>query len=233
MSKKNIKTNRAAWLALLLMSALILPGCVSTVRILTPTFNELEDKVLRVEVSRGPMVLLAPEVETPGVVGTMLYHGGTARGIAFYGGDRNDIHPAAEDVIPYRWLNITARGLWKEASILGTGGISGGIFPAVIADGVPLLKKGDWVDMYIPAPKTFSISNHSFLTVVRLVCTVEDKACQKREKKKLGRVQGQLVQPKGTFDWASVSITPHYTMDGQWLPGKELFRPASTENQGE
>lgn len=233
MTKQNIKTNRAAWLVLVLMSVLILPGCVSTLRILTPTFNELEDKVLRVEVTTGQLLFSAPEVETPGPYSTKLYNGGSTISIAVYGGDRNDTHPVAEDVIPYRWHPITARGLWKEASLLGTGGISSGIFPAVIADGVPLLKKGDWVDIYIPAPKTFSISNHSFLTVVRLVCAVEDKACQKREKKKLGRVRGQLVQPKGTFDWASVSITPHYTMDGQWLPGKELFRPTPAENQGE
>jgi hypothetical protein len=45
-----------------------------------------------------------------------------------------------------------------------------------------------------------------------MVCAVADKACQKREKKKLGRVQGQLVQPK-------------VPLDGKWLLGKEVFRP--------
>jgi hypothetical protein len=216
-------SNRTAWLFLTLMGVLTLSGCTSTMRMLTPTFDELEAKVLRVEVTDGSLRMTAPEVETPGAVGTKLYD--NPRVIAFYGGDPNDTHVAPEDVVPYRWNLIMARGIWKEPSLFGTGGFQGGPFPALAADGIPLLKNGDWVDVYTPPAKTFSMRNHSFMTIVRLVCTVEDKDCQKQEKKKLGRVQGQLVQPKGTFDWDSVTITPHFTLDGQWLPGKEVFRP--------
>lgn len=231
MTKQTNKSNRTAWLVLTLMGVLSLSGCMSTARMLTPTFDELEAKVLRVEVTDGRLRITAPEVETPGAVGTTMYE--NPRLIAFYGGDPDDTKVKPEEVVPYRWNLIMARGVWKEPSLFGTGGIMGGPFPALAADGIPLLKNGDWVDIYIPPAKTFSMSKHSFLTIVRLVCTVEDEACQKQEKKKLGRVQGQLVQPKGTFDWDSVTITPHFTLDGQWLPRKEVFRPAQKENQGE
>ena len=231
MTKQNTKPNRIPLLFLALMGVLTLSGCVSTARMLTPTFDELEAKVLRVEVTDGRLRFTTPEVETPGVGGTLLYK--NPRAVAFYGGDPTDINPTPEEVIPYRWNLIMAQGIWKEPSLFGTGGVMGGPFSALAADGIPLLKKGDWVDIYIPRAKTLSMRNRSFLTIVRLVCTVEDKDCQKQEKKKLGRVQGQLVQPKGTFDWDSVTITPHFTLDGQWLPGKEVFRPAPKGNQGE
>lgn len=133
--------------------------------------------------------------------------------------------PAAPaDIVPYRVLSASPNGAWEGSGVFNNGPI--GNAASFVDDSVPLLKDGDWVDVYLhePVGGDLSVKEHRYATVVRLVCMSEDKACMKREKA-AGRVPGRVVQSKGQFDPRQIHVSPHMDLSGNWLPGMEPVRP--------
>jgi hypothetical protein len=127
--------------------------------------------------------------------------------------------PPAEQIAQYRWVRVAAPAWkWKAGK-----GLSAPTGPAtvLVADSVPLLHDGDWVDLYVPPNRV--MGKNRWLTVVRLVCKDDDDACKAREQASGGKPEGQVVANE--FDEASISITPHYDANGNWLPGKQPARP--------
>lgn len=197
-------------LAALLGAATLSGGCVAVGKVLVANYHMMEGKVVRLAVYDG-RAKGGPE-ESAKV-------GRAVNGKPFleiYGG----IMPSAEMVVPYRWAEVAAPGAWKAGTFLGNG--PQGHVAARVADGVPFLKVGDWVDVYVP--KNLSHAQHRWLTVIKLVCKTEDKQCQARESKAAGKPKGQVVAetlPGGV----EPALTPHYDMAGNWLPGKKPSRP--------
>lgn len=121
--------------------------------------------------------------------------------------------------MPYRWVYVLAPGGWDAVPFYQNG--PQGYVVAMVADGVPMLHDKDWVDVYVPE-SPLSVDKHRWLTVVKLVCKYDDKACQKQDL--VGKANGQYV-PDAHYLLTDFSITPHYDMAGNWLPGKEPARP--------
>jgi hypothetical protein len=129
----------------------------------------------------------------------------------------------SDQTVPYRFTIFTANGPW-EGTTLRNGGYAAGTAGAFVDDSVPLLKKGDLVDVYSHANP--SMKDRRYFTVVRQVCVADDKACAEREKGTWKKAVGWIVQPRGQFDERRLSVTPHMDLNGEWLPGKEPKRPS-------
>lgn len=184
-------------------------GCTTAVKVMSANY-EMAGGVVRLQVYQYRGTLAEDGYEDSGLARKMA--DGPKAFFRIYGGE-----PTDEQVRPYRWIGIIANGAyWESGTFFGNAPTGPG--GALVNDEVPLLREGDWVDAYVP--KGFDWKNRRAVTVVKLVCKVEDKECQKREGKK---PKGQLIA--ATFDESQLSITPHYDMEGHWLPGKKPVRP--------
>lgn len=107
----------------------------------------------------------------------------------------------------YRWIPVKAvMRKEKWGSLLRT---------ARIADGVPLLKTGDWVDVYIPAYKTIDYSTNTAAVILRLACDRDDSACKEKSTKELGG-KNEVVQ-RGRPDMSKYTFTKKFDVDGRPL----------------
>lgn len=185
-------------------------GCTTIVRMVAASYDHLGGKVVRLRVYQYGSTY--SETESADVARRRVDGTPWQRSVD---GDM----PASEKILPYRWLYVVAPGTW-DTSTLWNGGPQG-FTQALVADNVPLLHEGDWVDVYVPEGP-LSVSNRRYLTVVKLVCKADDKACQSRDP--VGKARGQLV-PGATYRFEDLSISPHYDMNGNWLPGKKPARP--------
>lgn len=189
----------------LALATVLLPGCAAVGSVFSASYKDLADKTVRVSVydyGQGKTESAAVGKErVDGMIWLGIY----------------DKTPASSDrILPYRWMHVVAPGAWDA------GGLNApvGWVVAMVADGVPALEEGDWVDLYVP--ESVSVAEHRWLTVVKRVCKHDDKACKVKEKAAVGKPDGQAVP--ATFDKAGISYTPHYDMDGNWLPGKKPVR---------
>lgn len=205
---KSLSPNRMVFHAALLAAVTLTAGCATTLGALLANYDMMAGKVVRLKVdSFGYGDVESPVLARKRVEGKPFFKA--------YGG----VMPTSAEVLPYRWVGVVAPGAWKAGSFLGNG--PQGRVAVLAADAVPLLHHGDWVDVYVPTK--IVAGERRWLTVVRLVCKAEDKACQSREGDSAGKPRGQAVTE--TFDAAKVSVTPHYDMAGNWLPGKQPTRP--------
>lgn len=213
-----IKSSKLARLsgALVLATAamLVLPGCTTMVAVLTANHDAAAGKVYRMQVSDKAGYLGKDGYETPKAGLRNLTHNYPYFNI--YGGKATP-----EQAVPYRNTTVYTNGPWEDTTMLNNGPM--GYAGAFIDDSVPLLKNGDLVDIYVHANP--SMKDRRYMTIVRLVCMVEDKACAEREKGNWRRATGWVVQPKGQFDERQVSIAPHTDLNSDWLPGKQPKRP--------
>jgi len=214
-----IKSSKLARLsgALVLATAamLALPGCTTMVSVLTADHAVSEGAVYRMSVTDKAGYLGKNDYETPKAGLRNFTHNYPYFNI--YGG-----RSTPDQTVPYRFLGVTTNGAWEGTTLLNRGNASGsaGTF---VDDSVPLLKKGDLVDVYSQANP--SMKDRRYFTIVRLVCMAEDKACAEREKGNWKKPTGWIVQPRGQFDERRLSVTPHMDLNGDWLPGKEPKRP--------
>lgn len=193
---------------------LVLPGCVGIVHVLKADMDPVAGKVYRFKVYDLAGYFDKDGYEKSGT-GLTLYK--TAQiGFKVHGGEGT-----LEQAAPYRWTVSGTDGAWEGANVFNNGPI--GKMGAFVNEGVPLLKVGDLVDVYVPT--TLIMKERKFLTVIRLVCMAEDKACAEREKGSHRKAYGWVVQPKGQFDERLLNVTPHMDLTGHWLPGKEPKRP--------
>jgi len=205
---KSLSPNKVLFTTALLAAVTLTAGCAATLSVLLPSYDMMAGKVVRLKVDSFGY----GKVESSALVHKRL---NGAPGLKAYGG----VMPPSADVLPYRWVGVMAPGAWKAGTFFGNG--PQGRVAVLAADQLPLLHEGDWVDVYVPHKQV--IAERRWLTVVRLVCKVEDAACQDREADAAGKPRGQAVAE--TYDEASISITPHYDMAGNWLPDKQPTRP--------
>lgn len=105
----------------------------------------------------------------------------------------------------YRWVLTQAvlrRDIWGQA-----------FRPARVPDGLPILRPGDLVDVYLPR---FADTNYGELVapvIVRLVCSDADSECKKRSKSDLGG-RNEIVS-RGKPDMANLSFSKVYGLDGK------------------
>lgn len=188
-----------------LASVTALSGCASMARAVNANYGNFADKVVRLKVDDR---WYAAEIEDP--------KSGERFGRVHWGAVYGKA-PAPGAHVPYRWTEVRASGHWTGGGINGPLKTQG----AIVADGVPLLKDGDWVDVYVYDQDTWDIANRHYLTVLRLVCREEDEACQTVEAAKHGKPDAQVIYDKGAFDINAVSVTPSISPSSAWLPGRE------------
>lgn len=198
----------------LAVALLTLQGCTTMVAVLTANHDSAVGKVYRMQVTDKAGYLGKDGYETPKAGLRNLTHNYPYFNI--YGGKATP-----EQAAPYRFTAVYTNGPWEGTTLVNNGPMN--YAGAFIDDSVPLLKKGDLVDVYGHANP--SMKDRRYYTIVRLVCMVEDKACAEREKGNWRRATGWVVQPKGQFDEHQVSITPHTDLNGDWLPGEQPMRP--------
>jgi len=215
-----IKSSKLARLSGALVLAtttmLALPGCTTMVSALGSDHAFSEGVVYRMFVTDKAGYLDKNDYEMPKAGLRNFTHNYPYFNI--YGG-----RSTPDQTVPYRFTIATTHGAW-EGTTLFNGGPAAGSTGAFVDDSVPLLKKGDLVDVYSQANP--SMKDRRYFTIVRLVCMAEDKVCAEREKGNWKRPTGWIVQPKGQFDERRLSVTPHMDLNGDWLPGKEPKRPA-------
>lgn len=204
----------------LAVALLALSGCTTIVMTFTPDHSVSEGVVYRMYVTdkvTGYMDKNGYELSKSGL------RNFTQRYPYFniYGGSST-----RDQTVPYRFTMVATHGAW-EGTTLFNGGHAAGSTGTFVDDSVPLLRKGDLVDVYSQANP--SMKDRRYFTIVRLVCMAEDKACAEREKGNWKRPTGWIVQPKGQFDERRLSVTPHMDLNGDWLPGKEPMRPPVPE----
>ncbi|KVW92752.1 hypothetical protein [Thiobacillus denitrificans] len=212
--KSSKLTRLSGALVLATAAMLALPGCVGVVHMLKADMDPVAGKVYRFKLyDIGGYYDEAGYEKSD--TGLTLYK--TAQlGFKVFGGAAT-----LEQAAPYRWTVPGSDGAWEGVNAFNNGPI--GKMGAFVNEGVPLLKAGDLVDVYVPAALT--LKDRKGLTVIRLVCMAEDKACIKREKGNHRKAYGWVVQPKGQFDERLLNVTPHMDLTGHWLPGKEPKRP--------
>lgn len=198
-------------LAVLLLGAVALTsGCTTVGRALQANYGELGDKVVRLRIYQygyGYSKVESTDVARKRIDGMPW--------LRIF----DDPAPTSDMILPYRWVYVVAPGQWDAATFWGNG--AQGWAQAQVADNVPLLHEGDWVDVYVPK-SPLSVGKHRFLTIVKLVCKHDDKVCQKNDP--IGKAKGQVV-PGARYSMETLSFTPHYDMSGDWLPGKKPARP--------
>lgn len=202
-------------LALATAAMLALPGCTTIVATFTPDHSVSEGIVYRMSVTDKAGYLDKNDYEMA-KAGLRNF----TRNYPYfniYGG-----RSTPDQTVPYRFTVFTSNGAW-EGTTLFNGGAATGSEGSFVDDSVPLLKKGDLVDVYSQANP--SMKDRRYFTIVRLVCMAEDKACAEREKGNWKKPLGWIVQPRGRFDERRLSVTPHMDLNGDWLPGKEPKRP--------
>jgi hypothetical protein len=216
-----IKSSKLARLSRALVMAtaamLILPGCVGVAHVLKANHDVIADKVYRLKVADNGGLNDNAGYERSDTGETAYAKFQTL--FKVYGGE-----PTREQAIPYRFASVSAAGSWEGVTIFNNGPAGNAV--AHINDGVPLLKVGDMVDVYMHDTAALSVKDRKHITVIRLVCIAEDKACAEREKRGHRKAYGRVVQPKGQFDERLLNVTPHMDLNGNWLPGKEPKRPA-------
>lgn len=216
-----IKSSKLARLsgALVLATAamLVLPGCVGVVQVLKANHDVIAGKVYRLKVADNWGLNDNAGYERSDTGETAYAKFQTL--FKVYGGE-----PTREQAVPYRFASVSAVGAWEGVTIFNNGPAGNAV--AHINEGVPLLKVGDMVDVYVHDTAALSVKNRKHITVIRLVCMAEDKACAEREKNGHRRAYGWVARPKGQFDERLLNVTPHMDLTGHWLPGKEPKRPA-------
>lgn len=208
---KTFHASKGLLVGALLGTVALTSGCTTMVKTLGANYHMMGDKVVRLKVYRF-------SGDTPVESSARALKASKASDGLFraYGG----VVPSRDMVRASRWIGAVAPGMmWEAATFWGNG--PQGPATVLVDDRVPLLHEGDWVDVYVP--KKLVMGENRWLTVVRLICKADDKACQKREAGASRKPRGQVVA--NTYDQASISITPHYDPEGNWLPGKKPSRP--------
>lgn len=205
---KPFAAGRVFLIAAFLGTIALTSGCTTIGGALSASYDEIGGKVVRLRVYQYG--LSYSETESTDVARRRV---DGMPWLLIYGG----IKPPSAEILPYRWVYVAAPGGWDSTGLSGPQGW----VQALVADNVPLLHEGDWVDVYVPeAPLV--VGKRRWLTVVKLACKGDDKPCQKQDP--VGKAKGQLV-PGGAYRFEALSITPHYDMSGNWLPGKKPARP--------
>lgn len=125
---------------------------------------------------------------------------------ASYNVDAHYFKWSGED-IQYRWLLVKAtmrRDKW--GSVLRT---------TLIADSVPVLDTGDWVDVYLPPFDSMNYSEFKAPVILRLVCRDADSACKKKAEAELGG-KNEVVS-KGKPDMSNFGYTRKFDLQGNLL----------------
>lgn len=208
MFNKLFKASKALAVVAALGAVTFTSGCTTIGGALSASYDEIGGKVVRLRVYQYG--LSYSETESADVARRRV---DGMPWLLIYGG----VKPSSEEILPYRWVYAVAPGGWDSTGLSGPQGW----VQTLVADNVPLLHEGDWVDVYVPeAPLV--VGKRRWLTVVKLVCKGDDKLCQAQDP--VGKAKGQLV-PGGSYRFETISITPHYDMNGNWLPGKKPARP--------
>src|SRR5471030_955903 len=106
----------------------------------------------------------------------------------------------------YRWILVrAAMRRDKFGSILRD---------ARIPDNVPMLHKGDIVDVYLPVAMEMNYDQLKSAIILRRVCEAEDKQCQEKNKDQVGKL-GMEVISKGMPDMTGLTFTKKYDKAGQ------------------
>lgn len=116
-------------------------------------------------------------------------------------------HHWVKENMQYRWIFVRAvlrRDKW--GNVMRT---------ARIADGVPLLKVGDWVDVYMPPYNSIDYSVMNAPVILRLVCASEDSTCKKKSEQELGG-KNEVVQ-KGKPDMSAYTFSKVFDIEGKLL----------------
>ncbi|MYM30654.1 hypothetical protein GTP58_20180 [Duganella sp. CY15W] len=116
-------------------------------------------------------------------------------------------HHWDENSIQYRWIWPQAtmrRDLYAQVNEI-----------AVVADGVPFLRHGDLVDVFVPPFETYNYGQLKAPIVIRLVCKADDSDCIEKSKKELGG-KNEIVS-KGSPDLSRVAFTKTFDKTGKRL----------------
>lgn len=113
----------------------------------------------------------------------------------------------SDNSIQYRWIFTKAvmrRDKW--GSVMRTSRVS---------DGVPLLKTGDLVDVYLPPFDEMNYDKLDASIILRLVCRNEDRACKDASEKQLNG-KNEVVS-RGRPDMQSLTFTKKFDRQGELL----------------
>ncbi|QJD91678.1 hypothetical protein HH213_17245 [Duganella dendranthematis] len=126
---------------------------------------------------------------------------------AFYNNEAKYFHWGPE-ANQYRWVQTIA-GTRRD--------IYGMVFRrALVADGVPALKRYDWVDVYLGNEEQTNYSELRAPVVLRLVCRAADSECKARSKRELGG-ENEVVSKGRPPEMDLVTFTKLYDLKGQPL----------------
>jgi len=128
---------------------------------------------------------------------------------AFYNYDAK-IHNWGPEAIQYRWILL--KSFFKDKTE------SGGVFrTGRIPDGLPVLKVGDIVDVYLPDDDLTNYNQLKGPVILRLVCRENDRPCKKAAKVELGGRSFGMVS-KGMPDMSNLTFSKRFDATGHILP---------------
>jgi|SRR5476649_102307 len=139
--------------------------------------------------------------------------------VASYNVAANYFHWSENDN-QYRWILVrAAMRRDKFGSVLRD---------ARIPDNIPMLHKGDIVDVYLPVAMEMNYDQLKSAIVLRFVCAAADTACQDKSKEQVGKL-GMEVISKGMPDMSDLVFTKKYDKAGQRL---NVLAPVRVDYQG-
>ena len=139
--------------------------------------------------------------------------------VASYNVAANYFHWSENDN-QYRWILVrAAMRRDKFGSVLRD---------ARIPDNVPMLHKGDIVDVYLPVAMEMNYDQLKSAIILRLVCEAADKPCQEKSKEQVGKL-GMEVISKGMPDMSGLTFTKKYDKTGKRLIAGQ---PDAVDSQG-
>lgn len=114
----------------------------------------------------------------------------------------------------YRWVITDAILSRKYHGVMGFS-----FNVALIPDQVPTLKKGDWVDLWVPDVTTFNYQTLNVPVVLRLVCPVDTpdngRACREAVSKEYPAGTGPISDQKP--DMSKLTFTKRFDTEGKPL----------------
>lgn len=125
---------------------------------------------------------------------------------AFYNVDAKYFH-WSENSVQYRWIMVKAvmrRDKWGKV-----------IRTARIPDGMPILKPGDWVDVYLPPFDSMNYDQLNAPIILRLVCKDDDRACKDASEKQLNG-KNEVVS-RGRPDMQNLTFSKKFDRQGELL----------------
>jgi len=120
----------------------------------------------------------------------------------------------------YRWILVRAAMRRDKFGTI--------LRDARIPDNVPMLRKGDIVDVYLPVAMEMNYDQLKAAIILRRVCEAEDKLCQEKSKEQVGKL-GMEVISRGMPDMSDLTFTKKYDKTGKRLI---VEKPEAVDSHG-